>query len=154
MYPQAATVLRHSPVACQRNPISQVHTRKSDSTLSCRKSAACQHKRKSVWTVSRHKSAAGCRIKQETRLHHSPVACQCNPTSKMHTRKSDSTVSCRKSVACQHTRQSVSTVSHCSSVASRRIKQVTGGRHSPVAGQSCRKSAADCRIIPTTKGNL
>ncbi len=154
MYPQAATVLRHSPVACQRNPISQVHTRKSDSTVSCCKSVACQHTRKSVWTVSHHKSAAGRRIKQETGLRHSPVVCQCNPTSKVHTRKSDSTVSRCKSVVCQHTRESVSTVSCHSSVASRRIKQVTGGRHSPVAGQSCRKSAADCRIIPTMKGYL
>jgi hypothetical protein len=107
-----------------------------------------------IWTVSCHKSAAGCRIKQETRLCHSPVACQRNPTSKKHTRKSDSTVSHHKPAACQHTRQSVLTVSCRSSAASCRIKQVMGGRHSPVAGQSCRKSAADCRIIPTTKGYL
>jgi hypothetical protein len=46
MYPQAAMVLCHHSVACQCNPISQVHTRKSDSTVSCHKSAACQHTRK------------------------------------------------------------------------------------------------------------
>ncbi len=111
-YPQVTMVLCHSPVACQRNPTSKLHTRKSDSTVSCRKSMACQHTRRSDLTVSHHRSAAGCRIKQERMmLCHSPVAYQHDPTSKLHTRKSDSTVSCRKSTARQHTRRSFSTVS-------------------------------------------
>jgi hypothetical protein len=106
-------------VAFQRDPTSKLHTRKSDSTVFCRSSAAFQHTRKSVLTVSHCSSAAGCKIKKT--LCHSPVACQHDPTSELHTTKSDWTVSRHKSTACQHTRRSVSTV-------------------------SCRRSAAGCRI--------
>ncbi len=112
---------RHSPVACQYNPTSKLHTRMSNLTVSCHSSEACQHIRKSVLTVSCCSSAAGCKIKKT--LGHSPVACQRNPTSKLHTRKSDLTVSHRKSMAYQHTRRSVSTVSCRRSAVGCRIKQ-------------------------------
>ncbi len=143
MYPQVTTVLRHSPVACQHDPTSKLHTRKSDLTVSCCKSTACQHTRRSVLTVSCRRSVAGCRIKQErTMLRHSPVACQRDPTSKLHTKKSDSTVSCHKSTACQHTRRSVSTVSFCRLAAGCRIKQErTMLLYSPVV----------CQCDPTSK---
>jgi hypothetical protein len=120
-------MLCHSPVARERDPTSELNTRKSDSTVSCCSSAACQHTRKLVLTVSCRSSAVGCKIKKT--VGHSPVACQRDPTSELNTRKSDSTVSCCKSMACQHTRRSVSTV-------------------------SCRKSAAGCRIKQETKSSI
>jgi hypothetical protein len=177
----------HSPVACQRDPTSRLHTRKSDSTVSCRSSAACQHTRKSASTVSCRSSAAGCRIKQEqTMLCHSPVLYQRDPTSKLHTRKSDLTVSYRSSAACQHTRRSVLTVSCRTSAAACKIKKTLGhslvacqrdpaselhtkksdwtvSRHKSTACQhtrrsvltvSCRGSAADCRIKQEIKSSL
>jgi hypothetical protein len=114
-------MLGNSPVACQRNPTRKLHRRKSDSTVSCPSSVACQHTRKSVSTVSCCSSAVGCKIKKT--LGHSLVACQRNPTSKLRTRKSDWTVLHHKSTACQHTRRSASTVSCRRSVAGCRIKQ-------------------------------
>ncbi len=45
----------------------------------------------SVLTVSCRSSVAGCRIKKLPMVRHSPVACQRNPTSKLHTRRSEST---------------------------------------------------------------
>jgi hypothetical protein len=57
-------MLRHSPVAFQRDPTSKLHTRKSDWTVSCRSSVACQHTRRSVLTISCRNSVAGCKIKK------------------------------------------------------------------------------------------
>jgi hypothetical protein len=113
-------MLHHSPMACQRNLTSKLHIRKSDLTVSCHSSAACQHIRKSVMTVSCRSSAAACKIKKT--LSHSPVACQCNPTNELHTRKSVLAVSCHKLMARQHTRR-VLTVSCRRSAVGHRIKQ-------------------------------